>query len=215
MPVYLFLARVSGEPLAAAGAFRSLGDRTGLDARAATARDPWKPTPSATGTYPVATQFPQLSFANVGDTFDVRDILYPMTGGGRGEARGLELFAEKKSGGKWFGQFNFAYSRARHAGLDGAMRARGRSTGRSRFNAVGGRRISRRLELGFRTAYLTGRPYTPFNLDLSEEQRRGVFDLERGECASLRRLLHIGLAPWTGRSGSAARLSWPTSESRT
>ncbi|MDE0627583.1 MAG: TonB-dependent receptor [Bryobacterales bacterium] len=128
--------------------------------------------------YPVATQFPQLSFANVGDTFDVRDILYPMTGGGRGEARGLELFAEKKSGGKWFGQFNLAYSRARHAGLDGAMRA-GAFDRPLAFNAVGGRRISRRWELGFRTAYLTGRPYTPFNLDLSEEQRRGVFDLER------------------------------------
>ena len=177
MPVYLFLAAYpknrSLEPA------RSDHWVTGVS---------WTPRPRLRVTleaylkryrdYPVATQFPQLSFANVGDTFDVRDILYPMTGDGRGEARGLELFVENKSDGKWFGQFNFAYSRARHAGLDGVLRP-GAFDRPIAFNAVGGRRLSRKWELGFRTAYLTGRPYTPFNIEISEEQRRGVFDLER------------------------------------
>ncbi len=128
--------------------------------------------------YAVATQFPALSFANVGDTFDVRDILYPMASAGRGRARGIEVFAEKKSGGKWFGQANLSYSKARHAGLDGVMRP-GAFDRPFVFNAVGGRRIRRRWELGFRVAYLTGRPYTPFDLDVSRPQRRGVFDLDR------------------------------------
>lgn len=128
--------------------------------------------------YSVATQFPALSFANVGDTFDVRDILYPMISAGRGEAKGIELFLEKKSGGKWFGQANLAYSRSRHSGLDGILRP-GAFDRPWVLNAVGGRRLGRKWELGFRTAYLTGRPYTPFDLQLSAAQRRGIFDLER------------------------------------
>ena len=128
--------------------------------------------------YSVATQFPALSLANVGDTFDVRDILYPMTSAGRGRVHGVELFAEKKFSEKWFGQLNVAYSRARHAGLDGKLRP-GAFDRPFAFNAVGGRRIGRKWEVAFRTAYLTGRPYTPFDIDLSESQRRGVFDLDR------------------------------------
>lgn len=128
--------------------------------------------------YSVATQFPALSFANVGDTFDVRDILYPMTSAGRGRAHGIELFAEKKFSARWFGQLNVAYSKARHAGLDGKLRP-GAFDRPFAFNAVGGRRIGRKWEVAFRTAYLTGRPYTPFDIERSESQRRGVFDLER------------------------------------
>ncbi len=126
----------------------------------------------------VATQFPALSLANVGDTFDVRDILYPMTSAGRGRVHGVELFAEKKFSEKWFGQLNVAYSRARHAGLDGKLRP-GAFDRPFAFNAVGGRRIGRKWEVAFRTAYLTGRPYTPFDIERSESQRRGVFDLDR------------------------------------
>ena len=126
--------------------------------------------------YSVATQFPTLSLANVGDTFDARDIIYPMTSAGRGRASGIELFIEKKFAGKWFGQANMAYSRARHAGLDGKLRP-GAFDRPLAFNAVGGRRILRKWEVAFRTAYLTGRPYTPFDLESSKSQRRGIFDL--------------------------------------
>ena len=107
--------------------------------------------------YWVATQFPTVSLANVGDTFDVRDILYPMTSAGRGRASGFELFAEKEFARKWFGQINLAYSRARHAGLDGKLRPAAFDRPFV-FNAVGGRRIRRKWEVAFRTAYLTGRP---------------------------------------------------------
>lgn len=128
--------------------------------------------------YPVSTQFPEFSFANVGDTFDVRDILYPMTSAGRGLAHGVELFAEKKFSGSWFGQLNVAYSRARHAGLDGELQS-GAFDRPFVFNAVAGRRISAKLELAMRMSYLTGRPYTPFQQELSEAQRRGIFDRAR------------------------------------
>ncbi len=128
--------------------------------------------------YAASTQFPAVSFANVGDTFDVRDILYPMTSAGRGRARGIEFFAEKKYAGDWFGQLNLAYSRSKHAGLDGELRP-GAFDRPFVFNMVGGKRVGRKWEAAVRFAYLTGRPYTPFRRDLSEEQRRGIFDLDR------------------------------------
>lgn len=128
--------------------------------------------------YSVSTQFPAVSLANVGDTFDVRDILYPMSNSGRGRARGIELFAEKRSATGWFGQANVAVSRSLHAGLDGELRP-GAFDRPFVFNLIGGKRIARSWDVSVRTAYLAGRPYTPFREDLSKEQRRGIFDLGR------------------------------------
>lgn len=128
--------------------------------------------------YPAATQFPQISFANIGDTFDIRDILYPLASAGRGHSQGVEVFLEKKFSDKWFGQANLAFQRTRHAGLDGILRP-GAFDYPVIFNLVGGRRLSKKWELAMRVAYLAGRPYTPFDLALSTQQNRGVFDLSR------------------------------------
>lgn len=128
--------------------------------------------------YPAARDIPQLSFANLGDTFDVREILLPLAPGGRGRAQGVELFLERKFTDRWFGQANFAASQARHAGLDGVLRP-GSFDYPFVANFVGGYRLAKHWEVSLRFAYLSGRPFTPFNETLSREQRRAVFDLER------------------------------------
>ena len=128
--------------------------------------------------YPVSSQFPQLSLANVGDTFSVRDIIFPLTSAGRGRARGLEFFVEKKFTNKWFGQANFALMISRQAGTAGVMRPSTYDYPRV-FNVVGGYRLNRKWEFSLRSVYLSGRPYTPFNEALSRELRRGVFDLNQ------------------------------------
>lgn len=128
--------------------------------------------------YPVSSQFPQLSLANVGDTFAVRDIIFPLTSAGRGRARGLEFFVEKKFTNKWFGQANFALMNSRQAGTDGVMRPSTYDYPRV-FNVVGGYRLNRKWEFSLRSVYLSGRPYTPFNEALSRQLRRGVFDLNQ------------------------------------
>jgi hypothetical protein len=128
--------------------------------------------------YPVATQFPSVSLANVGDTFDIRQILFPLTSAGRGHARGVELFFERKSEGRWFGQANFAVSDTKHGGLDGIRRP-GSFDYPVIANAIGGYRISPKWELSARVSYLSGRPYTPFDEAASTEQSRGIFDLTR------------------------------------
>ncbi len=126
--------------------------------------------------YPVATQFPSLSLANLGDTFNVRDILFPMTSAGRGRAQGIEFFAEKKFSTKWYGQANLAFSSATQAGLDGVQRPASFNYPKV-FNLTGGYRLNPKWEFALRTSYLAGRPYTPFNLAASQAQRRGIYDL--------------------------------------
>lgn len=128
--------------------------------------------------YPVSLEFPALSLANTGDTFAVRNLLFPMTSAGLGRARGIELFIEKKFTRKWFGQTNIAYSRTRHAGLDRVFR-RGSFDSPVIFNMVGGYKLNPKWEFSTRLLYLTGRPYTPFDVPASVAQRRGVFDLAR------------------------------------
>ena len=95
--------------------------------------------------YPVATQFPTLSLANVGDTFNVREVLFPLTSAGRGHAEGLEFFVEKRLTDKFYGQGNVAFSRTRHAGLDAVMRP-GSFDYPVVFNLVG--RLPRVAEVG-------------------------------------------------------------------
>lgn len=128
--------------------------------------------------YPVSSQIPQLSLANIGDTFAVRDTLFPLVSAGRGSSRGIEFFAEKKFTTRWFGQANLAFLRSRQAGLDGVLRP---STFDYPviFNVVAGYRWSPKWEFSMRSSYLGGRPFTPFDDLTSTRQRRGVFDLRR------------------------------------
>ena len=128
--------------------------------------------------YPVATQFPALSLANLGDTFNVRDILFPLTSAGRGRAQGIELFVEKKFTDKWYGQANVAFASATQAGLDRIQRDANFNYPKI-FNLTGGYRLNAKWEFAARVSYLAGRPYTPFNLTNSTLQSRGIFDLKQ------------------------------------
>ena len=128
--------------------------------------------------YPVAAEYPPVTLANIGDTFDVRESLFPLTSDGKGEAIGVELAFEKRFTDKWFGQGNVAVSRTRHAGLDGVLRP-GSFDYPVAANLVGGYRLSDRWELAGRVSYLAARPYTPFDEATSTAQRRGVYDLTR------------------------------------
>ena len=128
--------------------------------------------------YPVASQFPTLSLANVGDTFDVRQILFPIESAGRGRAQGLEFYVEKRFGERWFAIANLSFSKSRQGGLDGVLRPSSFDYNRI-ANFTGGYRLSRQWELSTRASYLSGRPYTPFDSRLSTTQSRAIFDLAR------------------------------------
>ena len=130
--------------------------------------------------YPVSSTVPQLSLANVGDTFAVRDVLFPMTSVGEGKAMGVELFAERKAqpDARWFGQANLAISSSRYTAKDGIWRS-GDFDYPIIANAVGTYRISDRWDVGTRMSFLSGRPYTPIDVTLSADSRRAIYDLSR------------------------------------
>jgi outer membrane receptor protein involved in Fe transport len=62
----------------------------------------WSPSPELRATaevyhtrygdYPIAAELPTVSLANLGDTFDIRESLFPLTSAGAGESSGVELF---------------------------------------------------------------------------------------------------------------------------
>ncbi|MCC7178017.1 MAG: TonB-dependent receptor [Acidobacteria bacterium] len=148
----------------------------------------WTPSPDLRATlevygkryadYPVAATLPSVSLANIGDTFNVREILFPLASAGRGRAYGVELFVEKRLTSKLYGQGNLAFSRTRHAALDGVLRP-GSFDYPFVFNLTGGYRVSPAWEISSRVALLGGRPYTPFDEAASAAGRRGVYDLSR------------------------------------
>jgi hypothetical protein len=126
--------------------------------------------------YPVSAQFPSLSLANVGDTFNVREVLFPMVSTGTGQATGIEFLFERKPGGRWYGQANLAFARARHAGTDGVLRP-GSYDYPVIFNMDGGWHFRERWLISGRVSWLGGRPFTPFDEAASVAAGRGVFDL--------------------------------------
>ena len=130
--------------------------------------------------YPVSSDVPSLSLANIGDTFAIRDVLFPLVSRGTGYARGIEMLAERKATAtsRWYGQVNLAVSRTRHAGLDQVLRP-GSFDYPVVANLIGSYRIGERWDIGTRVSYLGGRPYTPTDLTLSTAGRRQIYDLDR------------------------------------
>jgi hypothetical protein len=132
----------------------------------------------------VAQRIPSLSLASIGDTFNVRAILFPLTAAGTGQADGVEFSAEKSYTGTWYGQANLALSRSRQAGLD-TVRRPGSFDYPAVFNLSGGYRVNPRWDLSMRLSYLSGRPFTPFDLERSGAQRRGIYDITQVNAARL------------------------------
>jgi hypothetical protein len=128
--------------------------------------------------YPVASDQPTVSLANIGDTFAVREILFPLVSAGEGYSEGIELFVEKRLSSQLYGQGNLSFSRTRHAGLDGVRRP-GSFDYPFVVNLLGGYRLSPQWAFSARLSFLAGRPLTPYDQSMSTTQRRGVYDLTR------------------------------------
>jgi hypothetical protein len=130
--------------------------------------------------YPVSSQIPSLSHANVGDTFAIRDVLFPMVSEGEGDVTGVEAYVQRREqeGRRWYGQANVALSRSRYSGLDG-LRRPGSFDSPVVANVDGGYRLSDAWRVSARMTYLGGRPITPVDEAASASQRRLVYDLGR------------------------------------
>jgi hypothetical protein len=126
--------------------------------------------------YPVATNYPQLSMANITNTFGQAFLMFPMTSKGKGLARGIELGFDCKLSSRFTLLSAVTYSRSWYSGLDGVLR-------RGSFDLPFVANIATNLHLGkamvmsSRYSVASGKPYTPDNLRLSTLQNRDVYDL--------------------------------------
>jgi hypothetical protein len=126
--------------------------------------------------YPVSVTFPQLSMANIADTFGQAFLMFPMVGKGQGVARGVEASVDAKPFRRFTLTGSLTYMRSWYSGLDGVLR-KGNFDMPLVGNIMGYTPLGRGWTVSFRYSGSTGRPYTPDNMALSIAQDRDVYDL--------------------------------------
>jgi len=128
--------------------------------------------------YPVAVNYPQLSLANVADTFGQTFLIFPMVSKGLGLAEGAEVSLRYRPYSRMTLTTAVTYSRSWYSGLDGVLR-RGNYDLPLVANVTGTLYFNKRTDLSFRYSGASGKPYTPDNETLSDAQDRDVYDLSR------------------------------------
>jgi hypothetical protein len=126
--------------------------------------------------YPVATNYPQLSLANIADTFGTAFLMFPMTAQGTGLARGVELTVQTHVTSNLNLSGTLTYARSKFAGLDGVLRP-GNYDIPLQANVTGVWRMPHHFTASWRYTITSGVPYTPDNMALSSAQNRDVYDL--------------------------------------
>lgn len=127
---------------------------------------------------PESTEYASLMLANMVDTLGQQFVHLPLKSGGRGQSSGVELLLQSRWGDRVQMLGSASYATTLYAAADGVLRP-----GNFDLPFVGNGVVSLRLPWGlqgsFRDTYESGRPYTPFNIALSEQQSRGIYDLNR------------------------------------
>jgi hypothetical protein len=124
--------------------------------------------------YPASTLRTYLVLANSGAGYTGSDDnfasfgLERLTSGGKGNVRGIEFSAQKKSSDiPHYALFSLTYSEARFTALDGVERP-GNYDQRLILNLGGGFIFNEKWEMSFKFRFFTGNPYTPYNPDGSQ-----------------------------------------------
>lgn len=128
--------------------------------------------------YPVAVDFPQLSLANITNTFGQAFLMFPMASKGQGLARGVELGFDCQLSSRFSLTSAVTYARSWYSGLDGVMR-RGSFDLPFVANVAGNFRFGKTMVLSSRYSIASGKPYTPNDLAMSTLQNRDVYDLSK------------------------------------
>ena len=118
--------------------------------------------------YPASLVRPYLVLANTGAGYSGSDDnfssfgLEPLTSGGSGQSRGVEVSLQKKlSEISCYGLLSISYSKTSFEALDNIIR-NGAYDQRWIFNLTGGYKFDEKWEASFKFRYASGRPYTPY-----------------------------------------------------
>ena len=97
---------------------------------------------------------------------------------GRALSRGIELTIQKKLTVNFYGLVSASYFRSKYEGLDEAWRDRDFDN-RFTFSMEGGYKPNNKWEFSARWIYAGGVPYTPFDIEQSQQNHRIVYDKNR------------------------------------
>lgn len=127
---------------------------------------------------PESTEYPTLMLANMVDTLGQQFVWLPLKSGGRGRSQGVELLLRAHRGDRLELLSSASYSKTLYAAVDGILRP-----GNFDFplvaNGMATVELPGKLFAAFRDTYASGRPYTPFNIAASEQQSRGIYNLDQ------------------------------------
>lgn len=122
-----------------------------------------------------------ISLANLGSDFNVLGNEAVVTNG-KGNAYGVEFFAQKKLTEKFFGILSYTYYRSRYSGADKKL-VPSSWDNKHLLSFTWGYKFPRNIELGLKFRYQGGAPYTPFDEAASRanylSQGQGIFDFSR------------------------------------
>jgi hypothetical protein len=122
---------------------------------------------------PNSVRNPEYSYGNYG-----ADYVIPteaMETASEGYARGIEFFFRKKLTDDFYTMINYSFSEIRFTASDGIERPSSFDFGNV-FSAIVGYKITDDFEVSFKWRYAGGRPYTPFDEELSSEFNTSIFD---------------------------------------
>jgi hypothetical protein len=128
--------------------------------------------------YPVAVDYPQLTMANIADTFGEAFLMFPMASKGTGIARGVENAIDYRPFQRLTLASTLTYMRTWYSGLDGVLR-KGSFDIPVVVNVSGNAILSKRWTGSFRYSASSGKPYTPDDQTLSFNQDRDVYDISK------------------------------------
>jgi hypothetical protein len=101
-----------------------------------------------------------------------------LIGGGKASSRGAELLLQKKLAQALYGTASYSYSVSRYTDLEGVERDRNFDN-RHLFSLILGYRPSDKYEFSVRWRYAGGRPYTPYDEELSTQFNNGIIQKDR------------------------------------
>lgn len=126
------------------------------------------------GNYPVSS-FTGISLANLGGGYGIVGN-EQVTGNGKGETYGMELFVQQKLWKNFFFVGSYTYFYSRFSGNDQKLTASAWDN-RNLIALTLGKKFRRNWELGLKWRYQGGAPYTPFDEDAS---RRNYLTIGEG-----------------------------------
>jgi hypothetical protein len=124
--------------------------------------------------YPVSVLMPTFVLVNGGTEYGP-NFVGEATSAGYGFARGIDFSLQKKlTGNGIYGMLNYSLSDCRFTALAGGEKP-GSFDYRHNLTVIAGYQISNNWLIGIKYRYTTGRPYTPYDVQLSTIYGRGIY----------------------------------------